>query len=177
MSVEDDFLSEVEQMMSNADYLFPYIWSQRLFRQDNYQMASQALLEDMFFDTMGDYLNRGGSGHEWHRRTGAEPWDYRFDLHGFSHKEGLTPIITTVWQAGDGPGNRTPKWSHASFTEPVVFSYTPTNVKITVQGTYTGHRGAETPFERVIRRIPRCGTPPALTHTFSMARSTVLASR
>ena len=60
-------------MLAIEDYLFPYVWAQRQFRDDNYQMGSQALLEDMFFDTFGDYLQRYDPSARLERRAGREP--------------------------------------------------------------------------------------------------------
>lgn len=122
-AVTADFVSQVRAMLGLEEYLFPYVWAQRQFRDDNYQMGSQALLEDMFFDTFGDYLQRHDAGSKLDRRTGKEPWDYKYSGVGFSHKEAVTPIFTAVWQAGGGPGNRTPVYKTWSFSHPVVFVY------------------------------------------------------
>jgi hypothetical protein len=124
MTVEATFVNVLREMFSRDEYLIPYVWAQRLLRRDNYQMASQALLEDMFYDTLGDFLNRNAPQHSLVRRSGAEPWDYKFDQTGFSHKEGMKKLIVSKWQAGEGPKNKIPRWPTWTFTEPVTFVYT-----------------------------------------------------
>ena len=115
-------------MLTRDEFLFPYLWAQRQFREDHYQMASAAQLEDLFFDTLGAYVNQYVPGEQFSRRQGSEPWDYMFAGEEFSHKEGIRPSITAVWQPGEGPGNRQVKYTHWKFTHPVVFVYTPKSV-------------------------------------------------
>ncbi|NQV73157.1 hypothetical protein HQ496_08540 [bacterium] len=131
MNTEDHFVSAIKSMLSRDEYLIPYVWAQRLLRRDNYQMASQALLEDMFYDTLGDFLNRHLPEHSLDRRNGAEAWDYKFDGTGFSHKEGMQRLIVSKWQAGEGPKNKEPRWPTWTFTESVTFAYT--NLKATAK--------------------------------------------
>jgi len=131
VNTEDHFVSAIKLMLSRDEYLIPYVWAQRLLRRDNYQMASQALLEDMFYDTLGDFLNRHLPEHSLDRRNGAEAWDYKFDGKGFSHKEGMQRLIVSKWQAGEGPKNKEPRWPTWTFTESVTFAYT--NLKATTK--------------------------------------------
>lgn len=125
-------MERVSSMLELEEYLYPYVWAQRQFRDDNYQMGSQALLEDMFFDTFGDFIQRNDPRSTFERRTGKEPWDYKFNGAGFSHKEALSPGFTAVWQAGEGPGNKTPKYPTWTFLHPVVFSYSALSVRVPV---------------------------------------------
>lgn len=127
------FIDVLAEMLAQPEYLFPYVWAQRLSRLDNYQMAAQGALEDMFFDTVGDFIRRKFPHIAFERRTGKEPWDYRFDGEGFSHKEGLKPMIVAVWQPGDGPGNRHPRYSTWTFEHSVVFVYAPKRHDVTVE--------------------------------------------
>jgi hypothetical protein len=132
-------------MFAHEEYLFPYVWAERQFRDDNYQMGSQALLEDMFFDTFGDFLRRTEPSLTFTRRTGKEPWDYRLNEDGFSHKEAITPGFTAVWQAGEGPGNKTPRYPSWDFPHSVVFVYTPLSVKVQFTTEVALASGSSTP--------------------------------
>lgn len=124
------FLGMAEDMLTRDEFLFPYLWAQRQFREDQYQMASAAQLEDLFFDTLGAYVNQYVPGEEFSRRQGSEPWDYMFAGETLSHKEGIQPGLTAVWQPGEGPGNRQVKYARWDFAHPVVFVYTPRSVSV-----------------------------------------------
>ncbi len=124
------FVSLVRDMLTRPEYLFPYVWAQRQYRSDSYQMASAGQLEDLFHDTFGTYLNHLSSGTPWERRRGKEKWDFRFGNTGISHKEGLEPVIAAFWTAGQGPGYRTPTLLTWNFEHAISFSYTPLNVVI-----------------------------------------------
>lgn len=124
------FLDMTGDMLTRDEFLFPYLWAQRQFREDQYQMASAAQLEDLFFDTLGAYVNQYVPGEQFSRRQGSEPWDYMFADEEFSHKEGIQPGLTAVWQPGEGPGNRRVKYTHWDFAHPVVFVYTPRSVSV-----------------------------------------------
>jgi hypothetical protein len=115
-------------MLAKDEFLFPYLWAQRQFRQDQYQMASAAQLEDLFFDTLGAYVNHYVPGEQFSRRQGSEPWDYTFAGLELSHKEGIMPGLTAVWQPGEGRGNRSVRYENWDFPHPVVFVYTPKSV-------------------------------------------------
>ncbi len=124
------FVSLVRDMLTRLEYLFPYIWAQRQYRSDSYQMASAGQLEDLFHDTFGTYLNHLSPGTLWERRRGKEKWDFRFGNTGISHKEGLRPVVAAFWTAGQGPGYRTPMLLTWNFEHAISFSYTPLNVGI-----------------------------------------------
>lgn len=124
------FLDMAQDMLTRDEFLFPYLWAQRQFREDQYQMASAAQLEDLFFDTLGAYVNQYVPGEEFSRRQGSEPWDYMFAGEALSHKEGIQPGLTAVWQPGEGPGNRQVKYARWDFRHPVVFVYTPRSVSV-----------------------------------------------
>ena len=63
-------------MLERSDYLLPIAAGQRQFRQDNYNMASAALLEDLFFDALGMFVRENHPQVALERRTGKELWDY-----------------------------------------------------------------------------------------------------
>ena len=153
MSNEKIFTKTVKAMLDRDEYLVPYVWAQRLLRRDNYQMASQALLEDVFYDTLGDYINRHAPQHQLVRRTGAEPWDYKFDSTGFSHKEGMQRLIVSKWQAGSGPKNKVPIWPTWTFTEPVTFVYTKPKTSNAVRLNLADQSGQIHQIERNLRSL------------------------
>jgi hypothetical protein len=116
-------------MFSIHEYWVPYVWAQRKFRNENYAMQSQGVLEDMFYDTLGHFLHKTTSDARFERRTGNESWDYRYHGIGFSHKEASGPRFTAIWQPGEGPGNATPKYATWTFAHHIVFSYFPPIIK------------------------------------------------
>ncbi len=122
------FVSLVKDMLARQEYLFPYVWAQRQYRSDSYQMASASQLEDLFYDTFGTYLRQESLGKTWDRRVGNEKWDFQFENTGISHKEGLKPIVTAFWTAGQGDGYRTPTQPTWNFEHAITFTYTPLNV-------------------------------------------------
>ncbi|MDD2817433.1 MAG: hypothetical protein PHN51_01395 [Candidatus Nanopelagicales bacterium] len=124
------FVDTTRQMLNREEFLFPYIWAQRQYRDDNYQMASASLLEDLFFDTLGTYTKQQFPGASFSRRQGREPWDYEFSGVEFSHKEGQTPMFTAVWQAGSGERNKTPIYEFWDYSHPITFVYTPPSMTI-----------------------------------------------
>lgn len=137
----DEFVLAVRKMFQEDEYLIPYAWAQRKFRKDNYSMQSQGLLEDMFYDTFGHYLNRKGHGAALERRSGKEPWDYRYQGATFSHKEAAKFLFTAVWQPGEGKGNKTPKHPSWTFEHNVVFSYFPTITRASLRWERDGAAG------------------------------------
>ena len=153
MSTEKTFVTTLATLLNRDEYLIPYVWAQRLLRRDNYQMASQALLEDVFYDTLGDYINRHAPQHQLVRRTGAEPWDYKFDSTGFSHKEGMQRLIVSKWQAGSGPKNKSPIWPTWTFTEPVTFVYTKPKTSYQAQVDMKDRAGRVRQIDRDLRSL------------------------
>ena len=53
---------------------------------------------------------------------------------GLSHKEAIHPLFTSVWQAGDGPSNKTRRYPKWDFAHAVVFVYSPTSVRLGLSG-------------------------------------------
>jgi hypothetical protein len=125
----DRFMHMAIEMLGRDEFLFPYLWAQRQYRDDQYQMASAAQLEDLFFDTLGAFVRQHVPGEVFDRRQGKEPWDYAFAGLRLSHKEGKTPSLTAIWQPGLGQGNKEPLYETWNFQHPVVFVYTPKTVK------------------------------------------------
>lgn len=99
------FLELVREMFERSDYLLPVAAGQRQFRQDNYNMASAALLEDLFFDALGMFVRENHPQVSLERRTGKELWDYGVNGLQLSHKESLRTTISVWWTAGDRVGD------------------------------------------------------------------------
>lgn len=123
------FLDLVREMFERSDYLLPVAAGQRQFRQDNYNMASAALLEDLFFDALGMFVRENHPQVKLERRTGKELWDYGVDGLRLSHKESLSTTISVWWTAGDRASDSkayVPKPELRTFTadHPIVMVYT-----------------------------------------------------
>lgn len=122
------FLELVTEMLERSDYLLPIAAGQRQFRQDNYNMASSALLEDLFFDALGMFVRENHPRVTLERRTGKELWDYGVDGLLLSHKESVSTTISVWWTAGDRTGDSkayVPKSEFRTFTaeHPIVMVY------------------------------------------------------
>lgn len=131
----DRFLAVIDEMFAKDEYFVPYVWAERQYRDDNYQMGSQSLLEDLFFDTLGDFLHKDQPDAIWHRRSGKEPWDYRYNDLEVSHKEAITPLFTESWKPGQGPNHVIPRIPTATFSHPITLVYTPKRAYTQVQVT------------------------------------------
>ena len=90
----------VSEMFERSDYLLPIAAGQRQFRQDNYNMASAALLEDLFFDALGMFIRENHPRVSLERRTGKELWDYGVGGLRISHKESLSTTSRCGGQQG-----------------------------------------------------------------------------
>lgn len=136
--VLQEFVVCVQDMFQRENYFVPYVWAQRKVRNDNYHMQSQSLLENMFFDTFGDFLHRERPSKTLVRRPGREPWDYRFEGLSLSHKEATAPTFTAIWEGGAGPGFKTPRYPTWTFLHPVVLSYSPARARAILSGGVAG---------------------------------------
>lgn len=113
------FLQLVSEMLRRPDFLLPLAAGQRQFREDNYNMASAALLEDLFFDAFGLFLRENHPTTPWVRRRGSEVWDYRFADLPLSHKETKSGGIAVWWTAGERRGGRwVPRPEYQTYSSP-----------------------------------------------------------
>ncbi len=113
------FLRLVSEMFRRPDFLLPLAAGQRQFRDDNYNMASAALLEDLFYDAFGMYLRENYPTLAWLRRDGKELWDYQFGELKISHKETLKGSVAIWWTAGDKKnGKWVPRSGYATYSSP-----------------------------------------------------------
>ena len=119
------FLHYVSNMLERADFLIPLAAAQRQFREDNYQMASAAQLEDLFHDALGMYLRENHPRVNLRRRTGNELWDYGVGDARLSHKESQSPDFAVWWTGGDQlEGKYVPKRETWNYEHSIVFVYT-----------------------------------------------------
>jgi hypothetical protein len=146
-----DLVTALRRMFDVDEYWVPYVWAQRKFRDDNYHMQSQGLLEDMFYDTFGHFLHKTVAETVLDRRTGSESWDYRYRGEGFSHKEASEPRFTAVWQPGEGPGNATPKYPTWTFEHHIVLSFFPMVVRAALTWDHPSRSG--TPRTNVTQSV------------------------
>jgi hypothetical protein len=137
-----ELVGALRHMFDIDEYWVPYVWAQRKFRDDNYHMQSQGLLEDMFYDTFGHFLHKTVTESILKRRSGSESWDYRYRSEGFSHKEASEPRFTAVWQPGEGQGNATPKFRTWTFEHHIVLSFFPMVVRAALSFNHPTRSGA-----------------------------------
>lgn len=62
------FMRMTVDMLWRDEFLFPYLWAQRQYRDHQYQMASAAQLEDLFFDILGACVRQHVPGEIFDRR-------------------------------------------------------------------------------------------------------------
>src|SRR3954469_25897610 len=101
MKSEAKIIAAIHGMLARPDFLFPLAAAERQFRDHYYGLNSAALLEDLFFDALGNYLRQTEPTTRLVRPpTGQKGWDYAFDGLQISHKvsQGLTEIAA-LWDA------------------------------------------------------------------------------
>jgi hypothetical protein len=119
------FLHYVSDMLERADFLIPLVAAQRQFREDNYQMASAAQLEDLFHDALGMFLRENHPRVTVSRRSGNELWDYAVAGTKFSHKESQSAGFAVWWTGGNNVGGKyLPRRATWDYEYPIVFVYT-----------------------------------------------------
>jgi hypothetical protein len=116
-NVEDRFIRAVQAMLARPDYLIPLAAAERQFRDHYYGLNSAALLEDLFFDALGNFLRQTEPATRLVRPpTGQKGWDYSFDGLRISHKVSQNlGDIAALW---DATKQGVTTWS---FEEPIVY--------------------------------------------------------
>lgn len=116
-SLEANFISAVQDMLSRPDYLIPLAAAERQFRDHYYGLNSAALLEDLFFDALGNFLRQTRPEVELVRPpTGQKGWDYAYQGLQISHKVSQRlGQIAALWDATKLGV------THWSFVEPIVY--------------------------------------------------------
>jgi hypothetical protein len=102
MTSLDRFASVLADMAARPDYHYPIVAAQRQFRERYYGLSSAAMLEDLFFDTVGHFISSHHPGLTLSRpRRGEKGWDYELDGLRVSHKvaKAGAPDIAALWDA------------------------------------------------------------------------------
>lgn len=114
---ESRFVDAVRGMLARPDYLIPLAAAERQFRDHYYGLNSAALLEDLFFDALGNFLRQTHPVTKWTRpQTGQKGWDYSFDGLQISHK--VSQDLGDVAALWDATKQGVTHWS---FDEPIVY--------------------------------------------------------
>lgn len=124
------FITAVKGMLARPDYLIPLVAAERQFRDHYYGLNSAALLEDLFFDALGNFLRQTDPARSLVRPpTGQKGWDYSFDGLQISHK--VSQSLSEIAALWDATKKGVETWS---FSEPIVYvlgsNTPPTSVEI-----------------------------------------------
>lgn len=117
-------LSEaISAMLTRPDYVIPLAAAESQFRRHYYGLNSAALLEDLFYDALGNFLRQTSPGSRLRRPvTGQKGWDYELDGLKVSHK--VSNSISAIGALWDATRTDLVSWS---FEEPVVYSLSQTS--------------------------------------------------
>lgn len=104
-------------MLGRADFMLPLAAAERQFRDHYYGLNSAALLEDLFFDALGNFLRQTQPTVKIKRPApGQKGWDYDFDGLHVSHKVSQKlDVIAALW---DATKTGVTRWS---FADPIVY--------------------------------------------------------
>lgn len=110
-------LAAISGMLARPDFLIPIVAAERQFREHYYGLNSAALLEDLFFDALGNYLRQTDPETVLARpTTGQKGWDYTFNGLNISHKVSQRiDAIAAIW---DATKKGVTRWS---FNDPIVY--------------------------------------------------------
>ncbi|GAA4714050.1 hypothetical protein GCM10025782_08760 [Pedococcus ginsenosidimutans] len=104
-------------MLARPDYLIPLAAAERQFRDHYYGLNSAALLEDLFFDALGNYIRQVEPSTRLTRPpTGQKGWDYAFDGLQISHK--VSQSLSEIAALWDATKKGVDRWS---FDDPIVY--------------------------------------------------------
>ncbi len=110
-------MASIKGMLARPDFVLPLAAAERQFRDHYYGLNSAALLEDLFFDALGNFVRQTAPEVKLSRPpTGQKGWDYQYDTLQISHKvsQGLGDIAA-LW---DATKVGVTSWS---FDEPIVY--------------------------------------------------------
>lgn len=96
-----DLVDTLKDMLALVDYHFPLAAAQRQYRRHYYGLNSAALLEDLYYDTLFNYLHKYRPDVTLDRPPrGEKAWDYRFGSLAVSHKSAdKVSDIAVLWDA------------------------------------------------------------------------------
>jgi hypothetical protein len=114
---EAQVLQAVGGMLARPDFLLPLAAAERQFRDHYYGLNSAALLEDLFFDALGNFLRQTRPDTALLRPPpGQKGWDYSVDGLQLSHKVSQrADVIAALWDATKADVET---WS---FDDPIVY--------------------------------------------------------
>ncbi len=102
-------------MLADPEWLLPLVAAQRQFRSSYYGLTSAALLEDVWFDGLSNWIHRrepGTSISRPHRGQASEAGDYVVGGQAFGHKSGDGPgTIGVHWDAVAAAEHRDEPWT------------------------------------------------------------------
>ena len=119
MSDEKIVINSISKMLSNPDYLYPFVSAQRQYRDHYYGLTAAALLEYFFIDMFAYHLSMFDSKRDFKTPShGQREWDYKLDDVEISHKVGeKISAISGLWDA-----TWTPKDGVYSFNTSIIYS-------------------------------------------------------
>ena len=98
----DEVLELLVRMNSRPEYHFPFVAAQNQFRERYAGMTSAAMLEDLFFDSMNNYVRTNEPGVQLDRPPRGEK-GYDYEIYGarISHKVSMagSTQIAALWDA------------------------------------------------------------------------------
>jgi hypothetical protein len=114
---EHGVIAAIAGMLARPDFLIPIVAAERQFREHYYGLNSAALLEDLFFDALGNHLRQTEPDAVLLRPpTGQKGWDYTFNGLNVSHKVSQKlDVIAAIW---DATKIGVTQWS---FDDPIVY--------------------------------------------------------
>lgn len=114
---EHGVIAAIAGMLARPDFLIPIVAAERQFREHYYGLNSAALLEDLFFDALGNHLRQTEPDAVLRRPpTGQKGWDYTFNGLNVSHKVShKLDAIAAIW---DATKIGVTQWS---FDDPIVY--------------------------------------------------------
>ncbi len=113
------FVELLKGMFSRAEYHFPVLAAQNQYRERYYGLSSAAMLEDLFFDALSNYVRTYDPSSRLSRPPrGEKGYDYEFNGQKISHKVSKAGpcVIAALWDA-----TRTDV-THWTFQTPISFT-------------------------------------------------------
>lgn len=133
---EQALAESVRSMLADPEWLLPLVAAQRQFRSSYYGLTSAALLEDVWFDALANWLHREEPStpiRRPKRGQDAEAGDYVVGDQAFGHK------------SGDGPGTVGVHWDAVAAAEHEEEPWTSEVPIVLLSSGYAGVTGRWTP--------------------------------
>jgi len=101
-SALDEFVRSIRSMCSRGEYLYPVVSAQFQYRERYYGLSSAAMLEDLFFDALSNFVRSHVPGAILLRPPrGEKGYDYEYNGQRVSHKVSAkgAQVIAALWDA------------------------------------------------------------------------------